>query len=300
MANNIRGHKVRLPGGLKIFSFVCFTLFFSSILFFSGCVTKPLGPIPKPLSLAQAISLYNSNVAAIEPFSAKVGSWKIKVIDKKGKTIKHSDIGGKMYYFPPVNEGKSARLYLRASTLIEPRALVIVSNEEEYWIHSRLGDYGRWGKYIHLGKPCSGNMPVNPQAFLEFIGFGPLPTVPPYPLFKVGPEENVIEYIIIADDGLYSQREIKLDRRSNLPIEINVYDKTGKMAIQSRLSDYKKLNNAMLPGNIRLSFPLDDSYLELTLENFRINSKAKERLFRRDGKGLDDYQQIDKECENEQ
>jgi len=268
-----------------------------------GCRSKTILPIPDPLPLGEVIEKYNDNVNAIEPFRAYISRWKVKFIDENDKKQTYSDIAGKMFYCPPTDQDSMAKLYLMCSTILGSETFVVASNQHQYWTYSRIAKAGQWGKYIHQDKPCSENMPINPQVLLNFIAFRPIP-VPDDPLhttYKINPEKNIIEYIALPGNSFYL-REIKIDRRDNLPKEINAYDHTGLRIIHCRLDNYKKLKkakqNAQLPSYIYLEFPTMQSYLELKFRSFKAK-KPDERLFIRPAKGIENFQQIDKECENE-
>ena len=268
-----------------------------------GCRSKTILPIPDPLPLGEVIDKYNNNVNAIEPFTAYISRWKVKSIDENGKELTHSNIAGKMFYCPPTDQDSMAKLYLMCSTILEPEAFVVASNQDEYWTYSMIAKAGQWGKYIHQSKPCSENMPINPQILLNFIAFRPI-SVPDDPLhttYKINPGKNIIEYIALPGKSFYL-REIKIDRRDNLPKEINAYEHTGLRVIHCRLDNYKKIKkaekNAQLPSYIYLEFPTMESYLELKLGTFNAK-KPDERLFIRPTKGIENFQQIDKECEND-
>lgn len=114
---------------------------------------------------------------------------------------------------------------------------------------------------------------------MEFIGLRAIPIeklIRPYPIYKVLPEQNVIEYALPDETGL---REIIIDRRSNLPRQINQYDNTGQRIFESKLGHYQSLGAAMLPGDITLTAPADGSYFRLKLSNYKIPQVIAPSLF---------------------
>jgi len=265
----------------------------------SGCGPPAKLPVPPAIAMGQALKYFNANVAAIPPFSAKIKHWKGRFLDEKGKAVKADGAGTKLYFYPPSGSSELARIYLRASTLIEKETLVLASNDKECWMYSKVADYGQWGKYAHQGKLCSRAMPFNPQTVLEFVGWRPLPNEGPYPVYRVNPEQYVLEYIGYENDRFYLNREIIIDRRSNLPLALKTYDKSGRVVMQSTLKNYQKLDDAFLPAYIKIDFPQEQSYLELKLKSFRVNHREKPQLFIRPDIDLKDFQQIDQDCENE-
>ena len=276
-------------------------IFIFVMLLCVGCRSKTILPIPDPLPLRTVIEKYNDNVNAVEPFTVAISRWKVKFIDENGKEQSYSDTFGKMFYCPPTDQDSLAKLHLMCSTILEKEAFAVASNQHQYWTYSKIAKAGQWGKYIHQSKPCSENMPINPQILLNFIALRPIPDDPQHTAYKIYPEKNIIEYIAMPGSSFYL-REIKIDRRDSLPKEINAYDHTGLRVIHCRLDNYKKIKkaekNAQLPSYIYLEFPTMESYLELKLGTFNAK-KPDERLFIRPTKGIENFQQIDKECEND-
>ena len=272
----------------------------SSLLFVVGC-PPPLSPVPAPLTRQEALAHYNTQVESIPPFRAGISEWELQFYDRDGHKHHFHELFGKIFYRPPVRAERPAKFYLEASAPLQ-KGWVVGSNETEYWMYSPWGGgMGYWGKYAHYGKDCAALVPMHPQVLLEFAGLLPVPVKPPYPLYKVRRETYILEYIVLQDEGYCSKREIIVDRRSNLPREINAYDADGLLRMHSALSGYKPLAQAVLPTEIFLSFPQEDSFLRLKISSYKLDAKKREPLFRRPARvsGITDYQQIDKDCEHE-
>ncbi len=291
-----QGHR---SGVVYMKNVVAFVLL--GFLMVAGCKHVPLKPIGPAPSRGQAIALYNANVKAIGNFKASISKWEIQITDDKGKTHHYHDISGKVYYKQSTDASSPACFYLQASVpLFEPEALVLGSNDKEYWMYSRRANRGWWGKYINFGKPCAGKMPINPQEFLALAGLRPLPTRPYYPVYRIGDKDYTLEYIVPDKKGFSVTREIIIDRRTGFPRQINVYDSDGRIIMQSKLSNPQKLGRALLPGEIVLSSPREKSYILLKLKKFRRAKKINMRLFKRPQhiSGISDYEQIDRGCDN--
>lgn len=272
----------------------------SGFLFVVGC-PPPLAPVPAPLRRQEALAHYNSQVESIPPFRAGIAEWELQFYDRDEHKHHFKELFGKIFYRPPVRAERPAKFYLEASAPLQ-KGWVVGSNETEYWMYSPWGGgMGYWGKYAHYGQDCASLVPMHPQVLLEFAGLLPVPVRPPYPLYKVRTETYILEYIVLQDEGYSSKREIIVDRRSNLPREINAYDADGLLSMHSELSAYKPLAQAVLPTEIFLSFPQEDSFLRLKISSYKLDAKKREPLFRRPARvsGITDYQQIDKDCEHE-
>jgi len=258
--------------------------------------------MPEPLPRHDALERYNANVSAIPSFRSGIFEWETEWIEPDGKKQHFKELGGKIIYRPPVDKDANPRLYVEADALTFTQdAWIVGSNETEYWMYSEMGKFGRWGKYKHYGKDCASMLPIHPLVLLEFAGLLPLPDEPPYPLYKVRAETYIIEYIVLKNEGYSSKREIIIDRRTNLPREINAYNADGLIAMHSELKKFKPLAEAMLPTEIFISFPKENSFLRLKLKSYMIDAKNRDALFIRPKKIPDneDYQQIDKDCEHE-
>jgi len=271
-----------------------------SLFFLLGCPRR-MSPIPAPLRRHEALAHYNRNVESIPPFRASIATWELRFYDREGDKRDFNELFGKLFYRPPVRAERPAKFYLEASAPLQ-KGWVVGSNETEYWMYSPWGGgIGYWGKYEHYGKDCASLVPMHPQVLLEFAGLLPLPIKPPYPLYKVRSETYIIEYVVLKHEGYSSKREIIVDRRSNLPREINAYDADGLLLMHSDLSKYKPLEEALLPTEIFISFAQEDSFLRLKISGYQLDPKNREPLFRRPARisGITDYQQIDQDCENE-
>jgi len=270
-----------------------------SILFVVGC-PPPLVPVPEPLTRHDALEHYNANVQAIQPFRVGIAEWEMEFMDPDGEKRHFKELFGKIFYRPSAQAQNPAKFYLEASAALQ-NGWVVGSNEQEYWMYSQWAEFGRWGKYQYYGKDCAASVPVHPQILLEFTGLLPLPIQPPYPLYKIRAETYVIEYVILKNEGYSSKREIVIDRRTNLPREINAYNADGLMIMHSELKKYKPLAEAMLPTEIFISFPKEKSFLRLKLTSYKLDTKNRDALFIRPKKipGIEDYLQIDKDCEHE-
>ncbi|MBN2376246.1 MAG: hypothetical protein JXD22_07590 [Sedimentisphaerales bacterium] len=273
------------------------------IFLLAGC-PKPIDnvPVQDALSRSEALELYNANVKAIPAFSATIHKWKARFTDSDGDKKNFDELGGKLYYHPIANQNLPPKLYLKTSVLGRG-ALIIGSNQQEYWMYSEWAERGGWGKYEHLGKPCAENIPIHPLTLLEFIGLMPLDESSPNIIYENRPDTYVIT-IVDPDSEFMNRREIIFDRRSGLPSRIIAYDKTNQPTISSELKNYKQLANAVIPGDIILAWPERDAFFQLNLVSLKPDFKNgkvadRSRLFRRPHPKNDNQQfiQIDEQCE---
>jgi len=263
--------------------FAALSLFLALIMTFLGCCNhkKVLAPVPNPKTRQQALEDFNRNALAVQDFSARIDEWEIQFYEEENKKHHFNEKGGKIFY-RTVREGEQyPQFYLNASGgPLGQEALVVSSNQEEFWMYSRPGKWSYRDTHENAVSLEAPNMFImNPQFILEFIGLQPIPLdiLPePYPIYKVAPEKNYIEYALPGENGL---REIVIDRRSNLPEQINLYDRLGLRVLESRLGNYQTLGEAILPGDIYLSSPNDNTFFRLQLINYQIKDNISDRLF---------------------
>jgi len=265
---------------------------------------KPIAsePIPDPLSRSQALALYNANVKAIPAFAAIISNWKARFTDSDGEKKNFDELGGKLYYHPFANQNLPPRFYLKTNILARG-ALIIGSNQQEYWMYSEWLDSGAWGKYQHLGKPCAENIPIHPLTLLEFIGLVGLDESSTNIIYENQPDTYVIK-ILDPNSSFMNRREIIFDRRSGLPSRIIAYDNNNQPTLSSELKNYRQLANAVIPGDIILAWPKRDAFFQLNLVSVKPDFKNgkvtdRSRLFRRPHPKNDNQKfiQIDEQCE---
>lgn len=280
---------IRIKWGINVVyneNYYIFLIIMAPMLLGLGCCPSQvsLEPVPEPLTLHEAVTYYNENVKAVGDFSAKVEEWGLQFYEEQKKhSFDYS--GGKIFYRPAQPPGRFPLFSMKTKgpTLEHGgEALVVGSNEKEFWMYSRPAQWSYWDTHENAGQfDFESILVINPQSILEFIGLRAIPIerlIRPYPIYKVLPEQNVIEYALPDETGL---REIIIDRRNNLPQQINLYDHTGQRIFESKLGNYQSLGAAMLPGEITLTAPVDDSYFRLKLSNYKIPQVIPPSIFER-------------------
>lgn len=269
-----------------------------ALLVLGGCPPlKPPVPLPPPVTLDQTLEEVNANVAAIGPFRATVGQWELEVVTPEDQTKHFKELGGRFFY-RPTEPGRSPYLYLQCSAPLQ-EAFVVGSNPTEYWFYSRWDQakLAGWGKYQNVGKECGGKIWLDPRILLEFAGLSALPTAP-RPSYKVYPETSIIEFEVATPSGSVSRREVILDRRTQLPVEVNAYDPNGVRIMHSELKDYQTLGSANVAMDIYFSWPTQKAFLRLKLSGLKPDPKDRTALFTRPKaiSGVEDYHQLDADC----
>lgn len=263
-------------------------------------------PLPAPESYRPLIERHNDNVRAVRPFQAKVFDWFVAYEDEEGRRHKHQHLGGYVLYVPGEAPEKRSSLFVRVGVpAIESEALVIGSNREEYWMYSRLEKQGYWGKYKHIGKECVRDILINPQLFLQYIGFRVLPVSPPDE-YQITPRDIYLRYVRDERDERHVWLEVVFSRRDHLPRSIRSYTREGDLIVHSELGEYATLEDVRLPGMVKFSLGEDEFTMHLDMHGFRRvggdDRKIDILLTRPRGKrlrGLEEFQQVDKACEQD-
>jgi len=277
---------------------ICFVALIVSTGFYGCKGTQAVIPARRTWTLDEIIENHNQNISAIPGFKATVGDWQAQWLDEEGKKQSQKHMGGRLFFQPAEIDERSVSFNLRTNTLMR-EALVIGANESEYWMYIKpVIKQGWWGKKEHLGKECVKNMLINPNLLLEFIGWQRLPEETSNVTYKAH-DKLIVEYLKAVEGKVQVTREYIFDRHNCHLIEINAYESDGSRIMRSTLSRYIKLGNAWLPGEIHLMSSIREFHFYLRLHKFKKDASIDPGLFTRPVKirGIDDYEQIDQECE---
>ena len=252
----------------------------------TGCQTKPK-PLPPLLMLDDVLTPYNDNVSNVQPISAKLGRW---------KSAEGSDSGGRMYYYPPADENSLPKIYIQFDTLLKPKVVMLVSDQEYYGMMVDSNQQnGYWGRHKNLGKPCSKSMPVSISSLMETLTLKTIPN-DRVMAFKITDDYNIIEYINENDRMLYLH-EVYFDRFENIPKKICIYSFDGRKIIESKLDKFKQVDSGpLLPTQIRLEYLPENVYLELKVDKYNKNTSSKALLFKVALEQILKFEQLDKDC----
>lgn len=264
-----------------------------------GCEPRPhLGPTPPALGREALIEAHNANVSGIPDFKAHLARWQLQLRTEED-TRSFNETGGTVIYRAPDEPGDRPMVYITASTSLENNVWVAGANGREYWWFSRRAKKAQWGYFRNIGKPCAANMPFNPYTLLDFAGLLPLADESNQFTLEVDDETYVVERNGIGAEVPFVERQYIFDRRTNLVVEVNAYGSDGQQLVHSEVGSYEQLGTAMVPREILLSWPVQDSYLRLKLNRFKIEVKDRAGLFIRPEqvRDIDTFKQIDRQCE---
>ncbi|MCL5282373.1 MAG: hypothetical protein M1376_21000 [Planctomycetes bacterium] len=215
----------------------------SSVLLFllallGGCVTQPqrqgLVVCPGKATAEEALQTLTARAQGAVPVWATGRAVLTYHAPDKKKPERHSlDL---VFRFDP-----PARVYLQGSVTAIPRAVILGSNEKEFWLALKpkeISSYyiGRWQDVRDFE-----GLVMSPRVVLEAVGIVNLPGTEPNPaLWKL---ENKGPYDILTqrDESGHPVRRLHVYACDYTVREIEYFDRRGKVVAVARLDGYKPL-----------------------------------------------------------
>lgn len=208
---------------------------------------------------------------------------------------------------------RELRIDLRP-TLGDP-VMGIGSNSEDYWlwIEPELHRM-RWGRHVHAGRPCAGELPVRPDQLAAVLRPG-LPDGDKLigPIRTWGPNYDKLQYVRRGmGDGSVGEpwlvdREYWVERVEPYMVRQVVFrDAMGRIAVSARLDDYRAAwdGGPMLPHQVNVLWPRENAHFTLRVEGWRpmASEKVHPRAFERPTRetlpaGVASIEQLDASCE---
>jgi len=216
----------------------------AAILIFAGCapeIQKPIEVVPGKESVAEALSVLKARSQNAVPLLAK-GRCVLKYYDEDKKERKESLPMVRVVVNPPVE------IYLQGDATLVPKAIVLGSNEREFWLALRPKEisiywWGQWSEQV-----SSEGLTINPRTVLEAIG-----------IVEINAEENWSLSNEGAFDVLTRQeqgaviKKIYISSRDYLIKKIEYFDSNGQAVAYTELGDYKEVSDGFfVPALIKI------------------------------------------------
>ncbi len=218
--------------------------FAAAILIFAGCAPKirePVEVVPGKESVAEALSVLKARSQEAVPLLAK-GRCVLKYFDEDKKERKESLPMVRVVVNPPVE------IYLQGDATLVPKAIVLGSNEREFWLALRPKEistywWGQWSEQV-----SSEGLTINPRTVLEAIG-----------VVEIKAEENWS----LSNEGAFDvltrrEREVVIKKiyisgRDYLVKKIEYFDSNGQAMAYTELGNYKEVSEGFfVPALIKL------------------------------------------------
>jgi hypothetical protein len=203
-----------------------------------GCVTQPQKPklevCPGKATAAEALQTLTARAQSAVPVWATGDAILAYHAPDKKKPERHS-LNIVLRFDPP------ARVYLQGSVTAIPKAVILGSNEQEFWLALKPKEIssfyiGRWQDVRDFE-----GLVMSPRVVLEAVGILNLPGTEPNPaLWKL---ENKGPYDILTqrDESGRPVRRLHVYACDYTVREIEYFDRRGKVVAVARLDGYKPL-----------------------------------------------------------
>jgi len=218
--------------------------FAAAILMFAGCapeIQEPVEIVPGKESVAEALSVLKARSQNAVPMLAK-GRCVLKYYDEDKKERKESLPMVRVVVNPPVE------IYLQGDATLVNKAIVLGSNEREFWLALRPEEISTywWGTWA--GLDSSEGLLINSRTVFEALG-----------IMQIGAEENwslsnegAFDVLTRREQGEVTKR-IYLYSRSYLFKKIEYFDSKGQALAHTELDGYKEVSEGFfVPASIKI------------------------------------------------
>ncbi len=243
-----------------------------------GCVTRPPKPklqvCPGKATVDEALQTLTARAQSAVPVWASGHAVLTYHAPDKKKPERHS-LTIVLRFEPP------ARIYLQGSVTAVPKAVILGSNEEEFWLALRpkeISSYyiGRWQDVRDFE-----GLVMSPRVVLEAVGIVNVPGTEPNPaLWKL---ENKGPYDILTqrDESGRPVRRLHVYACDYSVREIEYFDRRGKVVAVAQLDGYE---------------PVVPTFQVPTRDQYRVDSAGWTEGFRRDGTQFSEDEAIQRQA----
>jgi hypothetical protein len=254
-----------------------------AILLLGGCAAQPQKPklqvCPGKATVAEALQTLTARAQEAVPVWANGHAVLTYHAPERKKPERHS-LNLVLRFDPP------ARIYLQGSVTAVEKAVIVGSNEEEFWLALRpkeISSYyrGRWQDVQDFE-----GLVMSPRVVLEAIGMVNVPGAEPNP--AVWKLENKGPYDILTqrDEGGRPVRRLHVYACDYMVHEIEYFDRRGKVVAEAQLSDYKPVGRDFsVPTRISVVSTRPDGRKDSVVMDFSSPStkaftEAQQKIFR--------------------
>ena len=228
----------------------------------AGCPPQaPSQTLPPPMSFDQVVGKVNENNDHLLWLKGSISDWGGELVEPDGTRTSLGLLGlrGHIWYAQPNH------LFIDVIKG-EQTVMELGSNERFYWLwvqppgrHGKcwVGSYERWN--ASAGK---GLIPIHPQQLAQLLGIDAIPADsymqarPVWPILRVSDPADrsyVVEFMTTGDGRMILQRELWLDRDTNRPRRVRLFDGGGQVVFDSTPSDWQPVTSgskALVPRSV--------------------------------------------------
>jgi len=250
----------------------------AAILILAGCapqIRKRMEVCPGKGSVAEALAALQSQSQRVVPLRAN-GQCRLEYYVEGKKKPQRENFDVRLWVNPPVE------IYLQGDKALVPKAIVLGSNEREFWLSIRPKEisthwWGRWSE-----RDFSQGLIINPRTLLEALGMGQVDAERDWSLSNEGPFDILAERsqgVTIKKIYVYCC-EYQVRR-------IEFFDSSGRLLADAELERYEEVSEGFLvPALIKVTThtrdPEDSLSITLSLKTMKpaeINEQQRNYLF---------------------
>jgi len=233
----------------------------SVILVFAGCtseIRKPKKICPGKDSVVEALAALQSHSQNVVPLRAN-GQCRLEYYIEGKEKLQRENFNVRLWVNPPVE------LYLQGDKALVPKAIILGSNEQEFWLSLRPKEISThwWGNWPE--QDLSEGLVINPRTLLESLGIGEAETQRGWSLSNEGPydiiakrEQDVVIKKIYVFSCDYRVRQIEFFNRDGKAIALAELDKYKEVSDGFFIPSLIKVTTyAQETGETSLSITLD-------------------------------------------
>jgi hypothetical protein len=217
----------------------------AAVMILAGCapkIQKPTEICPGKRSVGEALATLQSNSQNMVPFRAD-GQCHLEYY-AEGKTKSQSEnLSAQLWVDPPVDA------YLQGDKIGIPRAMVLGSNEREFWLKIRPKEISLycWGKWSE--QDSSGGPTMNPRTLLEALGIVEMDSEQDWTLSNKGP----FDILAKRERGVITKK-IHIFCCDYQVRKIEFFDSDGQVTAVAELDRYKEVSEEFLvPALIKVT-----------------------------------------------
>lgn len=231
------------------------------ILILAGCesrIRQPTKICPGKDSVADALTALKSQSQNVVPLRAN-GQCRLEYYVEGKKKPQRENFDVRLWANPPVE------LYLQGDKALVPKAILLGSNEREFWLSIRPKEISThwWGYWSE--QDLSEGLVINPRTLLESLGIGEIETQQDWSLSNEGPYDIIAKQeqgVVIKKIYVYS-----CDYRVR---KIEFFNRDGQLAAGAELDKYKEVSDGFfIPSLIKVTTyaqETGESSLSITLD----------------------------------
>jgi hypothetical protein len=219
----------------------CFAV---GMLIVTGCVIEP----PKPIEIVPAKESATEALAVLKARSQNAVSLRsrgrcvFEYYDPDNRKRKKEKLEVTVLMQPPVE------IYLQGDATLVPKAIILGSNEREFWLLMRPNEINTywWGTWS--GQNSAEGLIINPRTLFEALGFLETGADEDWSLSN----EGDFDVLIQRNRGVVIKK-MHFYKRGYLIKKIEYFDSKGRALALAELKDYKEISEGFfVPASIKI------------------------------------------------